>query len=142
MHPGERVFVPTHAAKWVTTVTPDRGAPGSKAKDNVRETRGRSRTTALSLCVPISSLVSSEVWPRSAPLTRSGCRVGLIQLALYVHVCVCVCVCVCVFWIDLVIENSCKRNYTENSMVCVWAREKGGGGGTASVIAYPIFPQF
>lgn len=76
--------------------------PWSRPRDNVRETRGRIGSTALFLSRLFFHFFGGVAALSAALLTRSGCGVGLIQLAL----------CVCVFGADSVIENSCKRRET------------------------------
>lgn len=83
-------------------------------RDNVRETRGRNPSTALFL----SHLFFQFFWGvaalSTAPLTRSGCGVGLIHLAL--------CVCLEQTWLLKIVV----REAAETSIVCVreWGKEK------------------
>lgn len=85
--------------------------PGGETgpQDNVRETRGRTQSTALFLSHLFFQSFRGVAALSTATLTRSGCGVGLIHLAL----------CVCLEQTS-VIENSCKRSCWNQH--CVWER--------------------
>lgn len=97
------------------------------SQDNMREAKGRTPSTALFLSHLFLNFFGGVAVLYTAPLTRSGCGVGLIHLAL--------CVCLEQTWLLKIVV----RETTETSLVCEreWGKRE-----TTKIKAYPIFPQF